>query len=801
MKLKQLIASSAALLAVFSATTLYAGPDWTGAASDSSWWNVENWNWGDNAEAPSVVSESLLQPYFGWRINSAATADLGGRTATTTDGLLVTLPEDFPLTLKNGKVNISQGWVRISSKTGAKLILEDVDFSADDMLVGEYWSKESDETGMGTVVLKSGNLNVTNLRLVNNPNEVSTVIMDGGEARFHWICCSGHGGGTGRIELNGGVMKVPDFSYINWQDEWTGPNPLAAENGTTNINMTLVMNGGTLQAFPNNGGEVYEWSFVPEWMKVVVGEDGAIVDTNGHDVRFRATNIVCAANDGGFTKIGSGRLTVDKGVVWSGPTKVLGGTLDLNGGTITGPLVLGGDGKIVNATISTTDITIQNGYELAPQTYSAFENGTYTLPTLTAGAGVSSVLPVRGLLASAAAWYDPSDSDTVTTNESGHVTKVANKGSAGAAMDAVIWEDIEWSKESEATLPTASSINGLTAIQYSSNNTGLVSANKYKGGFVSAGKSVFAVAHRSGENDQDMNAVEWLSGGWVCDGRSAAGVRVGKWATYAYYANGNKSDTESEAEISVEWDLGAGNEQLSRSASVHSLRQSPLQSGASRLSLGVSGYDSGRSEPVDSARTIDAESVDTRTIDEMRVAYGWGMAGGWRSYGVVGEALAFDRCLSDDEAAIVHAYLGHKWVSAEIPDASVKVSVGTLTLEGGTVGFEGSGLTVGTLVGSGKITDVANVKVMVKTVAKIRETGAAISVDAALDLSDTTLELDESEFQIAVGQKVTVFSSTSITGTPTLILAEGDARRLKVRNVGTAVTLERVQPGLSVFIR
>ena len=50
-------------------------------------------------------------------------------------------------------------------------------------------------------------------------------------------------------------------------------------------------------------------------------------------------------------------------------------------------------------------------------------------------------------------------------------------------------------------------------------------------------------------------------------------------------------------------------------------------------------------------------------------------------------------------------------------------------------------------------------------------------------------------------RKVTVFSSTSITGTPTLILAEGDARRLKVRNVGTAVTLERVQPGLSVFIR
>ncbi|MBE6383369.1 MAG: hypothetical protein E7049_10235 [Lentisphaerae bacterium] len=101
-------------------------------------------------------------------------------------------------------------------------------------------------------------------------------------------------------------------------------------------------------------------------MKVEIGEVGIVIDSNGHDITFAATTVARAegvTTDGGLTKKGDGTLAVVQAAqVWNGPTKVLGGTLDLNGGTITGPLFLGGNGRIVNATINTTDITIQSDY-------------------------------------------------------------------------------------------------------------------------------------------------------------------------------------------------------------------------------------------------------------------------------------------------------------------------------------------------------------------------------------------------------------------------------------------------------
>ena len=69
-------------------------------------------------------------------------------------------------------------------------------------------------------------------------------------------------------------------------------------------------------------------------------------------------------------------------------------------------------------------------------------------------------------------------------------------------------------------------------------------------------------------------------------------------------------------------------------------------------------------------------------------------------------------------------------------------------------------------------------------------------------MTGTTIVLDESEFALAeYGQTATVFTATSITGTPTHQLAEGDRRKIKVRNTGTAIVVERVKLGVSVIIR
>ena len=231
--------------------------------------------------------------------------------------------------------------------------------------------------------------------------------------------------------------------------------------------------------------------------------------------------------------------------------------------------------------------------------------------------------------------------------------------------------------------------------------------------------------------------------------------------------------------------------------------KSSVYSRADSYDNGVLKVANGASEAVALKQSEDVKS---------RICIGWSKAMKWHdsevgnipsvTAGYIGEILAFDRAVSDFESEIIHAYLEHKWISSGLPAPQAKLSIGTLTLDEGTVGFEGSDVTIGNLVGAGAITDVAKVTVTGTITAKLAEEGAAVSVAAPLDLTGTALALDESELVLAeYGQTATVFTATSITGTPTLQLAEGDRRRIKVRNTGTAIVVERANPGTVVIIR
>lgn len=85
----------------------------------------------------------------------------------------------------------------------------------------------------------------------------------------------------------------------------------------------------------------------------------------------------------------------------------------------------------------------------------------------------------------------------------------------------------------------------------------------------------------------------------------------------------------------------------------------------------------------------------------------------------MGEALAYDRCLADEEYDLIHAYLGHNWVSAEIPAPVAKLNIGVLALDGGTAGFEGSEVAVGNLSGTGTLNDLFSLTVAGTITAKI----------------------------------------------------------------------------------
>jgi autotransporter-associated beta strand protein len=111
--------------------------------------------------------------------------------------------------------------------------------------------------------------------------------------------------------LNGGLLITSSVSR--------GPNGAGSGGATFNFN------GGTLQASGNNS------NFVSGPMFVAVQVGGAIIDVQGfsdaiglnlaHDPSLGSTR------DGGLTKLGGGILTLSGNNTYTGPTKVLAGTL------------------------------------------------------------------------------------------------------------------------------------------------------------------------------------------------------------------------------------------------------------------------------------------------------------------------------------------------------------------------------------------------------------------------------------------------------------------------------------------
>jgi autotransporter-associated beta strand protein len=89
-------------------------------------------------------------------------------------------------------------------------------------------------------------------------------------------------------------------------------------------------------------------------------------------------------------------------------------TIDLGGQTLAA--------SVVAITAAGNSLTLTNGTLSAPSAQTP-PSGTVVFPTL-------DTLPI--------AWFDLADADTVITNDAGRITLLANKGSRGAALDAVV---------------------------------------------------------------------------------------------------------------------------------------------------------------------------------------------------------------------------------------------------------------------------------------------------------------------------------------------------------------------------
>ena len=847
MKTKMKTIGLAMACAIAASTASADHLKWFGV-EDGNWWTPGNW-WDTSAE--TIVSSDFTNNYefgsieFGDGINantelnwsttivSRTTINLGGNNRPITTSRDVTVSY-------YGRI-INSVWYR--SYDGGPIIFTDGTLTVDGKVQVANSSNDDNrlpEVPPAVLKLQDVTLTCNSIELYNGGASKSKLILDGNTSvTANWFGCSYTSTEEGCVELNGGTLNIPTFSYVKYvyvDYNATENSAFTTENGGTGkINMTVVFNGGTLKVSPNNNlQDTTEWdsdnkkieyngsipwdfahsSLIPEWMKVEIGEGGIVIDSNGYDVTFAATNVTQASGvktDGGLTKKGNGKLTVTKGVVWNGPTKVLGGTLDLNDGTITGPLVLGGNGRIVNATIDTTDITIQSDYVFDTEMWENIgQTNSWAITSIKVSGAAAFASPSNSVLKSATAWYDPSDTSegNLTTNENGCVT-IKNKSATGDSMDAVL-AAVETKDANNNVVsrdyytPTTTTINGHTAIAFSD-----------KPGFVSAGaasfaapqgKSIFAVAQFTPDGWwQTVYPIEWC--GWY------DGDKDSNFGMYLQWEQGENSLSKGVSgyyRISSA-SAGSGVEDTSLSIDIAERTSPYVMSLRGTRDVGENEDNIfARVTSISNDGIVDGNNSASASLSfqyseyQPHVAYGWARAlVGYSNNGAVGEALAFARCLSDEEAEVVQTYLANKWVSSSIP-ATWPLVIGTLTLDG-TADFNGANVTVTTaLAGAGSIA-ATSLKVTGGITATMEATAekAQIAVTGDVDVSDANFAVDAALAEsLDYNESVTLLTSTgTITGFGSPVVLTDGSSKFKVRKSNGAITVTRLQPGLAIVIR
>lgn len=189
--------------------------------------------------------------------------------------------------------------------------------------------------GTGTLTINGGTLHVDGriLMSANNVDAKGTLNMNGGLLSLGVpgsYTTSGDpacgvlwfGYGESSVNLNGGTISLFGIRFT-------------IDSRYGNTHGTFNFNGGTLQAVANNNVDFFPAAVD---MKYYVKQGGATFDTQGFSVTVGAKlEQGTGENDGegGFTKLGTGTLTLSQAPAYTGATTVSAGTLKLSeGGTL-----------------------------------------------------------------------------------------------------------------------------------------------------------------------------------------------------------------------------------------------------------------------------------------------------------------------------------------------------------------------------------------------------------------------------------------------------------------------------------
>jgi autotransporter-associated beta strand protein len=595
---------------------------------------------------------------------------------------------------------------------------------------------------VGELVMQSGSLTMNNngLTVGNAASSTGTVTLAGGTVTATSIA---RGSGYATLIANGGVLKALSAGQNivnNMNIAQLGTNGLTVDTAGLNVSMS--------QAFSDSPGQAGQ----------LVKQGTGTLTLSGVNA-YSGTTVV----SNGVLKLGVANAITNTGAI-----TVAGGSFDLGGFTVTNGVVSLGDGTIRNGTMRAGSLDLSGTGVIEPSatltvsdsltksgsgTVDLFDNYGYSGSTFI-NAGTLSLAPMPLVLTNCLAWYDAADASTLATDASGYVTNWANKGSAGAALDAV--------QAQSGTGPKVlqSGLNGKPVLNIAS-TSGLNS--KGNPGIVGgADRTLFVVGNRTYGGDFFMASL----------GTFALTDPVGRW--FGIRNNGGGGATLS----GYGYDINLPNPPQGVFG-VYDLMLASSNATANVISNGV----------LSSA----SQSGWNLTTPDSPICIG--SVNNWGNSGNIAEVLVFNRALTAPERAAVEKYLQTKWFGGTPPlPETTKVVLAT----GATLNLNGSA-TVAELSGSGAVsngtltvtssinlTNGATANLLAQPNLTVA-TGATLNYDYTASTSDVvnvtgTLTLQGSSHAVtlnAIGSvnpppsRITLFTFGNLVGDPTTWTVQG----------------------------
>ncbi len=299
-------------------------------------------------------------------------------------------------------------------------------------------------------------------------------------------------------------------------------------------------------------------------------------------------------------------------------------------------------------------------------------------------------MTVPDFLATAAAWYDPSDGNTLKFDENNKVTGIQNKGSVGTALDLVLRDSSKG-----GGVISNDKFFGKASI-YLSNASGYLSSGYFPADVQASGpRTLFAVA-----NGTDMCFISSAQHNDHEEGRSLLLAHSDGSFGFGYQVSTYNGSSWGKT----------------RATFTRTVNEPYVYSG--RTQLGEGGYNTIMSSAIDASGNENGNTVQDCYMPipeegenpQLRSFYGTFDIGWWTAdaKGYLGEALIFTNALSDAQMSEVQHYLKAKWLTMGLPEYDRIVLNADVDLRGTTRTLEalyGSGsFANGTIVINGTLT-------------------------------------------------------------------------------------------------